>query len=246
MRLKDKVAIITGGANGIGKSAVKKFVAEGAKVFAIDMDEAGLNAIKQEVEAEGGICATKTVNVTKKDEVDAMVKQAKDEFGQIDVLINNAGITRDNLLVRMTEEQWDAVINVNLKGVFLCGQAVAAVMMRQRKGAIINTASIAGVYGNFGQSNYSATKAGVLGLTKTWAKELGKRNITVNAVAPGFIETEMTANLPEDFLKKAKESTPLNRYGQVHDVTNLYAFLASDEANFITGQVICVDGGLVL
>ncbi len=246
MRLQDKVVIVTGGANGIGKATVLRFAAEGAKVMACDLDEQGLATLKTEVEGKGGVCETKIVNVAKKEDVDALVKQTKDTFGKIDILINNAGITRDNLLIRMKEEEWDAVINVNLKGVFLVGQAVAQVMMRQKSGTIINTSSVAGVYGNFGQTNYSATKAGLIGITKTWAKELGKRNITCNAVAPGFIQTEMTASLPEEVITMGKERTPLGRLGTVEDVVNTYLFLASDESNFINGQVIGIDGGLTL
>jgi len=246
MRLKDKVAIITGGAKGIGKETALLFAREGAKVVICDFDEeAGHNTL-EELKAIGAAALFFKVDVTDRASVQAMVEATKKEFGRIDILINNAGITSDALLTKMTEEQWDKVIAVNLKGVFNCTQAVAPIMMEQGSGVILNASSVVGVYGNIGQTNYAATKAGVIGMTKSWAKELGRKGIRVNAVAPGFILTDMTAKVPQKILDMMKEKTPLGRLGLPQDVAAAYLFLASDEASYINGQVLGVDGGLMI
>ncbi|SMB99206.1 3-oxoacyl-[acyl-carrier-protein] reductase [Thermanaeromonas toyohensis ToBE] len=246
MRLKDKVAIITGGAKGIGKETALLFAREGAKVVICDFDEeAGHNTL-EELKAIGAAALFFKVDVTDRASVQAMVEATKKEFGRIDILINNAGITSDALLTKMTEEQWDKVIAVNLKGVFNCTQAVAPIMLEQGSGVILNASSVVGVYGNIGQTNYAATKAGVIGMTKSWAKELGRKGIRVNAVAPGFILTDMTAKVPQKILDMMKEKTPLGRLGLPQDVAAAYLFLASDEASYINGQVLGVDGGLMI
>lgn len=246
MRLKDKVAIITGGAKGIGKETALVFAREGARVVIADLDERSGEQTLTEIQNSGGKAIFFKVDITKRQNVEEMVQKTLQEFHRLDILINNAGITADALLTRMTDEQWEKVINVNLKGVYLCAQVVAPVMIEQGSGVIINASSVVGVYGNIGQTNYSATKAGVIGMTKTWAKELGRKGIRVNAVAPGFIMTEMTAKVPENVLKLMVEKTPLGRLGKPADVAATYLFLASDEAAYINGQVIGVDGGLVI
>ena len=246
MRLKEKIAIITGSAQGIGKEAALTFAREGAKVTVCDViEEAGQQTV-EEIRENGGVGLFAPCDVTHRDHVEDMVDQVMTTFGHIDILVNNAGILQDATLLKMTEEQWDTVIDVNLKGVFNCTQAVAKVMVDQGHGKIINTSSVVGLYGNFGQTNYVATKSGIIGMTKVWAKELGRKGINVNAVAPGFIATEMVKKMPEKILDMMKEKTPLNRLGQPKDVAHVYLFLASDEANFINGAVISVDGGVVL
>lgn len=244
MRLKDKVAIVTGGGRGIGRVTCLVFGREGAKVVVADMDEQSTNAVAKEITDAGGQALAVTVDVSKADSVKAMVDKVKEWGGSIDVLVNNAGITRDARLVKMTEDQWDAVINVNLKGTWLCGQAVAPVMVEQKKGSIINVSSIVGVYGNFGQSNYAATKAGVIAMAKTWARELGPSGVRVNAVTPGFIATEMVKTIPEKVIEDVKSKTPLRRLGEPEDMANVYVFLASDDSSFVHGTVIQADGGI--
>jgi len=246
MRLKDKVAIITGGAHGIGKETARLFAREGAKVVLADFAAAAGEAAAQEIRAEGGEALFFPVNVTDLNQVQAMVDGTVEKFGRIDILVNNAGITRDAFLTKMSPEQWEQVIAVNLTGVFNCTRAVAPVMIGQGSGRILNAASVVGLYGNLGQTNYAATKAGVIGMTRTWARELGRKGITVNAVAPGFIVTEMTAKVPEKVLEMMKEKTPLGRLGLPRDVACAYLFLASDEAAYVNGAVLSVDGGLVL
>ncbi|MCG0278619.1 MAG: 3-oxoacyl-ACP reductase FabG [Thermanaeromonas sp.] len=246
MRLKDKVTIITGGAKGIGKETALLFAREGAKVVICDFDEEAGQKTLEELRATGAAALFFKVDVTDRASVQAMVEATKKEFGRIDILINNAGITSDALLTKMTEEQWDKVIAVNLKGVFNCTQAVVPVMLEQGSGVILNASSVVGVYGNIGQTNYAATKAGVIGMTKSWAKELGRKGIRVNAVAPGFILTDMTAKVPQKILDMMKEKTPLGRLGLPQDVAAAYLFLASDEASYINGQVLGVDGGLMI
>ncbi|WP_027718920.1 3-oxoacyl-ACP reductase FabG [Desulfovirgula thermocuniculi] len=246
MRLKDKVAIITGGAKGIGRETALLFAREGAKVVIGDFDEEAGRKTLEDILALGAEALFCKVDVTDRVSVEEMVKKTKERFGRVDILINNAGITADALLTKMTDQQWDKVIDVNLKGVFLCTRAVAPVMIEQGYGVILNASSVVGVYGNIGQTNYAATKAGVIGMTRSWAKELGRKGIRVNAVAPGFIMTEMTARVPEKILELMKEKTPLGRLGQPRDVAAAYLFLASDEASFINGQVLGVDGGLVI
>lgn len=246
MKLRNKVAIITGSARGIGKSTAVKFAQEGAKVVICDVNIDQVNETVEEIKALGAEVIGLKVDVTNRDEVSAMVKATLDSFGRIDCLVNNAGITADNTLLKMTEAEWDRVINVNLKGVFNCGQAVTEVMIKQGSGVILNATSVVGLYGNFGQTNYAATKWGVIGMTKSWAKELGRKGIRCNAVAPGFIITPMTEKMPEKVLDMMKDKSPLKKLGQSEDIANAYAFLASDEACYITGSVLSVDGGIVL
>lgn len=245
MRLKDKVAIITGGARGIGAAATKIFTAEGAKVAVADFDASAGEALCREIVASGSRASFFHVDVTSRDSVKAMVEGIMEKWGKIDILINNAGITRDSMLLKMTPDQWERVIEVNLTGVFNCTQMVAPLMAARNSGKIINTSSVVGVYGNIGQTNYSATKAGVIGMTRTWARELGKKGITVNAVAPGFIVTEMTSTVPQKVLDTMREKTPLNRLGTAEDVAKAYLFLASVDADYINGIVLPVDGGLI-
>ncbi|QGP91874.1 3-oxoacyl-[acyl-carrier-protein] reductase FabG [Neomoorella glycerini] len=246
MRIKDKVAIITGGARGIGKETALLFAREGAMVVIGDFDAAAGEQTLAELKSTGARALFFKVDVTDRASVQNMVDATKGEFGRIDILINNAGITADAFLTKMTEEQWDKVIAVNLKGVFNCTQAVVPIMMEQGSGVILNASSVVGVYGNVGQTNYAATKAGVIGMTKSWAKELGKKGIRVNAIAPGFIITDMTAKVPEKVLELMQSRTPLGRLGVPKDVAAAYLFLASDEASYINGQVLGVDGGLMI
>ncbi len=245
MLLKDKVAIITGGARGIGKEITLNFAREGANVVIADINSQTLAETEKEIVSCGVEVLAFTVDVTDYSQVEQMVNKTLDKFKKIDILISNAGITADALLVRMKEEDWDRVLAVNLKGTFNCTKAVSRVMLKQRSGKILNIASIIGLIGNVGQANYAASKAGVIGLTKSAAKELAPRGINVNAIAPGFIQTEMTQRLPEEVKSKMLEAIPLKKFGQPRDVARLAAFLASDDAGYITGQVICVDGGMI-
>jgi len=246
MRLENKVAIITGGGSGIGRETALLFGKEGAKVVVADINEKGGEETATEIKKNGGDGYFAKLDVSNRVEIKQVVKDALEKYGRIDVLINNAGIVQDAFLSKMTEEQWDKVIDVNLKGAFNCAQAVVEVMMNQGNGVIINTSSIVGLNGNVGQVNYAATKAGLIGMTKTLAKELGKKGIRVNAVAPGFIATPMTSNVPEKILEMMKEKTPLRRLGEAKDVAYAYLYLASDEAKFVNGAVLCVDGGLII
>jgi 3-oxoacyl-[acyl-carrier protein] reductase len=243
-RLKDKICIITGAASGIGLAASVRFVSEGGSVMMCDVNEAVLQDAVKEVSLKGDAKGFVT-DVTNHENVHKMVSEVLKLYGRIDILINNAGITSDSTLLKMTEEQFDRVIDVNLKGTFNCTKEVAPAMVTAGRGKIINTASVVGIYGNFGQTNYAASKSGVIGMTKTWARELGRKNISVNAVAPGFILTEMTSKMPENILNMMKDKTPLNRLGLPEDVANVFLFLASGESDFINGAVISVDGGLV-
>lgn len=245
MRLKDKVAIITGAARGIGKTTALVYAREGAKVAAFDMSEEDLKGLETEAKAEGLEIKGFIVNVSNRDQVNEQVDAVFNEMGKIDILINNAGVTRDALLMKMTPEQWDQVISVNLTGVFNMTQAVA-LKMRDTGGSIICTSSVVGVYGNIGQTNYAATKAGVIGMTKTWAKELARYKIRANAITPGFIKTPMTDPLPEKVIQYVVDKTPLKSMGDAEDVAMAFVYLGSDEAKFVTGQVLGVDGGLVL
>jgi 3-oxoacyl-[acyl-carrier protein] reductase len=246
MKLIDKVAIITGAGRGIGLETAEKFLKEGAKVVFVDL---GMNNEHETVKtllAQNKNVLAYDVDVTKRDSIQEMVDDVLKKWKKIDILVNNAGITADSQLLKMTEEDFDKVINVNLKGVYNCGQIVAQIMAQQGNGVILNASSIVGIYGNFGQTNYAATKWGVIGMSKTWAKELGKKGIRVNVVAPGFILTPMTEKMPEKVLDMMKGKSPLGRLGTQEDIANAYAFLASDEASFITGAVLSVDGGVVL
>jgi 3-oxoacyl-[acyl-carrier protein] reductase len=252
MRLTDKVCLITGGAAGIGKATAEKFIKEGATVIICDLDAESGQKVAEEL---GNGTLFYQVNVTDRVAVQAWVDDVVEKFGRVDVLINNAGITRDGLFVKykdgdivsqMSEAAFDLVIDVNLKGTFNCAQAVTPQMIEQGGGVILNASSIVGLYGNFGQTNYAATKFGVIGMTKTWSRELGRYNIRVNAVCPGFILTEMVKKMPEKILDGLAAKTPLGRMGQPEDVANLYAWLASDEAAYIHGAAISVDGGMVL
>jgi 3-oxoacyl-[acyl-carrier protein] reductase len=243
MRLKDKVALVTGGGQGIGKVTCLTFAREGASVAVCDINLETAQAVATEIEAAGGKAKAFQVNVAKGDSVEAAVQGITEWAGGVDILINNAGITRDSRLEKMTEEQFDAVIAVNLKGVYLCTKACVPSMIARGGGAIVNTASIVGVYGNFGQTNYVATKAGVIGMTKTWARELGSKKIRVNAVAPGFTATEMITTVPEKVLDDVRSKNCLRRLGEPQDIANAFLFLCSDESSYITAQTLLVDGG---
>jgi 3-oxoacyl-[acyl-carrier protein] reductase len=244
MRLKDKVALITGGGSGIGAAVVRRFAEEGARVTIADVVPQGAEGVKDEIIKKGGEAIFCQVDVRKRDEVHGMIDQVVQEFGSLDILINNAGVTRDNLCARMSEEEWDFVVDVSLKGTFLCSQAAYRPMRKQKYGRIVNTASVV-VRGNMGQVNYSSSKAGIIGLTRTLALEYARSNITVNCIAPGFIDTPMTAAGMTDKVKElALERIPLARMGTPEEVANVHLFLASDEASYITGQVIFLDGGV--
>lgn len=245
--LDNKSVLVTGASRGIGRAIALYFAKNGAKVAVnYSGSEAKANEVVEEIKANGGTAFAIKADISSSEDVTNMVKAVVSEFGSLDVLVNNAGITRDNLLMRMKEEDWDAVINTNLKGVFLTTKAVTRQMMKQRQGRIINIASIVGVSGNAGQANYVAAKAGVIGLTKTAAKELSSRGITVNAIAPGFIETDMTGKLEEGIKEDMLRNIPLARFGQPDDIAAAAAFLASDASSYITGQTLHVDGGMVM
>lgn len=244
--LKDNVAVVTGASRGIGRSIALALAAEGAGVVAVDMDQAATDAVVAELQGAGGTALGVVGNVTRPGDVERMIDAAVEAFGRVDILVNNAGITRDALLVRMKDDDWDAVLDVNLKGAFLCTRAVSKVMTRQRYGRIVNIASIVGLMGNAGQANYCASKAGLIGLTKSNARELAKRNITVNAVAPGFITTAMTDALPEKVRAELAAQIPMERLGSADDIANAVLFLASARSGYITGQVISVNGGMYM
>ncbi|AEX84927.1 3-oxoacyl-(acyl-carrier-protein) reductase [Marinitoga piezophila KA3] len=245
MRMEGKVCIVTGGARGLGKAMVEKFAKEGAKVvYACDLNEEALKDLEKEYSNVKGY----VLNVTDRKAIEEFKNKVMEEEGHVDVLVNNAGITRDALIQKMSEEDWDIVIDVNLKGVFNMTQFFAPEMMKAGKGAIVNISSVVGIYGNVGQTNYAATKGGVIAMTKTWAKEFARKGaqVRVNAVAPGFIKTPMTEVVPQKVIDYVVSKTPLGKMGDPEDIANAVCFLASDEAKFITGQVLGVDGGLIL
>lgn len=239
--LDGKICIITGAGRGIGYATAVKFAEEGAKVVIAEFDE---NSGQKAADDVGGFFIQ--TNVVDKSSVNSLFEKVMTEYGCVDVLVNNAGILMDGTLVKMEEDQFDAVINVNLKGVYLCGRGAATIMKEQGSGVILNASSVVAHNGNYGQTNYVATKAGVIGMTKVWARELGKDGIRVNAIAPGFITTEMTAQMPEKIIKMMGEKVPVKRWGDPEDVANAYCFLASDEASYISGTVLNVDGGVVV
>ena len=246
MRLLNKVCIITGAAQGIGLATAEKFAAEGAIVVICDIKQAAIDGAVASCKALGAQALGLLLDVTKRDPVDQVVAAVKAQFGRIDVLVNNAGITKDARLQKMTLEQFDAVIDVNLRGVFHCAQAVTGQMIEQGSGVILNASSVVGIYGNFGQTNYAASKFGVIGFTKTWARELGPKGIRVNAVAPGFIDTPILATIPEKVLDEMRAHVPLKRLGRPEEIANVYAFLASDEASYVNGAVLEVSGGMTV
>lgn len=244
-KFTDRVVIITGGAQGIGRTSIESFANENATVMIWDMVTDKGEALAKELELKGLKATFFSVNVTDMNSVQAAAKATFEKRGKIDVLINNAGITRDATLAKMTAEQWQQVMDVNLTGVFNCAKAVSPYMIEKQYGRIINTSSVVGLYGNFGQTNYVATKTGIIGLTKVWARELGRKGITVNAVAPGFIATEMVKTVPEKILNSIVEKTPVGRLGNPEDIAEAYMFLASKEAGFINGATLSVDGGFI-
>ncbi len=245
-RLKNKVCIVTGAAQGIGLATVLKFAREGGHIAIWDLQQAGIDEAVRQCRELGVEAIGHVVDVTQRPMVDAAVGLVKERFGRIDVLVNNAGITQDARLQKMTLEQFDRVIDVNLRGVFHCAQAVADTMVAQGSGVILNASSVVGLYGNFGQTNYAATKFGVLGFTKTWSRELGPKGVRVNAVAPGFIKTHILDSIPEKVLEDMKHRVPLHRLGTPEEIANVYCFLASDEASYINGAVIEVSGGMTV
>lgn len=253
--LSGRVAIVTGGANGIGKETARVLAAAGAAVAVWDVAETDGHATASAIEHDGGQAGFWRVNVTEREQVERAAAEAHERFGRIDILINNAGILRDALLLkvkdeevvdRMSEAAWDAVIAVNLTGVFTCTQVVVPYLIQNGYGRVINASSVVGLYGNFGQTNYVASKAGLIGMTKVWARELGRHGITVNAVAPGFITTEMVQQMPQKILDRMVDATPVGRLGHPRDVAHAYCFLASEQAGFISGAVLSVDGGVVV
>jgi 3-oxoacyl-(acyl-carrier-protein) reductase len=243
MRLKDKVALITGGGSGIGEATALRFAEEGAKVVICDVDMENANRVAKDIDSQGGETLVLKADVSNKSDVEGMMAQIKEHFGKLDILVNNAGINRDAFVKKMTEEQWDDVIRINLKGTFICCQAALTLMSEQKSGKIINTSSI-GAVGNIGQANYAASKCGVIGLTKTLALEGARYNINVNCVAPGATRTPMTTKLPENMVEMITEKIPFRRWAEPLDIANAHVFLASDEASYITGQILFVDGGI--
>ncbi|GAP62837.1 3-oxoacyl-[acyl-carrier protein] reductase [Ardenticatena maritima] len=246
MRLANKTAIITGAAHGIGRATALRFAAEGARVAVADLDAEGAQRVADAIAAQGGTALAVVVNVRDRASVDAMVRTVLDAWGRIDILVNNAGIIRDAQLLKLSPDDFQAVLDVNITGVFHCTQAVAPHMVAQGAGVILNASSVVALYGNFGQTNYVASKSAVIGMTKVWARELGRKGVRVNAVAPGFIETRMTAGIPEKVIAKLLERVPLGRMGTPDEVAAAYLWLASDEASYVNGHVLSVDGGAVI
>lgn len=244
--LKDRIAVVTGGADGIGRATAMRFAQEGAVVVIWDMNEEKGKQTVAEINAAGGKASFLKVNTSNFAEVEAASKKVVEQYGKYEILINNAGITRDSTLKKMTPELWQQVIDVNLTGVFYCAKCAADIMTEQGWGRIVNASSVVALYGNFGQTNYVATKAGLIGMTKTMARELGKKGVTVNAVAPGFIPTDMVRKMPEEVLKSMEDKVPVKRLGKPEEIAAAYAFLASDDAAYINGTVISVDGGMTV
>jgi 3-oxoacyl-[acyl-carrier protein] reductase len=246
MRLTDKVSIITGAGQGIGRATALKFASEGAKVAVCDINTAAVEDTVEAVRRAGGDAAGFHVDVTDKDSIAQMVAGVMAKWGRIDTLVNNAGIVQDAQFKKMTDEQFERVIDVNLKGVYHCTKAVVDIMLEQNSGVILNASSIVGLYGNFGQTNYAATKFGVIGMVKTWARELGRKGIRANAICPGFIETPILSSIPDKVIRMMEEKVPLGRLGKPEEIANTYAWLASDEASYINGAVIEVSGGCTI
>jgi 3-oxoacyl-[acyl-carrier protein] reductase len=247
MRMREKAAVVTGSSRGIGRAIALRLASEGSCVVVnYRSNQRAAEEVVAEIRSRGSEAIAFQADVSQMDQAKGLIDLAKDRFGRIDILVNNAGTTRDTLIMRMSEDDWDVVLDTNLKGAFHCIKAVSRQMMRQRYGRIVNIASVAGLAGNAGQANYAAAKAGLIGLTKTVARELGQRNITCNAVAPGLVPTDLTASLPPEYIQLAVERTLLGRTGTAEEIAAAVAFLASDEAGFITGQVLAVDGGLAL
>ena len=245
-RLQHKIALITGAAQGIGLATARKFAREGATVVVCDRDAAAVDAAVAELRAIDPGAWGQACDVTRREQVDALVAAVHARHGRVDVLVNNAGITRDARLLKMTIEQFDAVIDVNLRAAFHCAQAVAPGMIERGVGVILNASSVVGIYGNFGQTNYAASKAGVIGFTKTWARELGPKGVRVNAVAPGFVRTHMLDTIPDEVMQAMRERVPLRRLAEADELANVYAFLASDEASYVNGAVLEVAGGMTV
>ncbi len=244
--LKDKVAVITGGSNGIGKATADSFLNEGAKVIIWDISVEKGEALAESYRTDGYDVFFQQVDTSNPEQVEAATQEAINRYGRIDILVNNAGITRDSTLLKMEQSEWQQVIDVNLTGVYNCTRSIAPVMVENGSGVILNASSVVGLYGNFGQTNYSATKGGLIAMTKTLAKELGRKGVRVNAVAPGFILTDMVKAMPEDVLEKMASMVPLKELGKPEDVANLYTFLASDNARYISGATISIDGGITI
>jgi len=244
MKLKDKVAVITGAAAGIGQATARKFASEGATVILCDLAKDAVEQEASNLRSEGYAATAYSLDVTDRAGIEALAADVIEKIGRIDILVNNAGITLDAKVTRMTEDQFDRVIDVNLKGVFNCTQAVVGAMLEQQSGVILNASSVVGIYGNFGQTNYAASKFGVIGFTKTWARELGPKGIRVNAVCPGFIETDILKTMPEKVLDGFRSNCWQRRLGSPKEIANVYAFLASDDASFVNGEAIEVSGGL--
>jgi 3-oxoacyl-[acyl-carrier protein] reductase len=246
MKLKERVALITGAGAGIGQATARKFASEGATVILCDRNSQMVRQEEQALNADGHSAHAYTLDVTQREAIDEMVGDVKRKFGRVDILVNNAGITQDARLAQMTQEQFDKVIDVNLKGVFQCTQSVVDIMIEQKSGVILSASSVVGLYGNFGQTNYAASKFAVIGMTKTWARELGPKGIRVNAVCPGFIETDILKSMPEKVLDRLRDQCWQRRLGSPDEIANVYAFLASDEASYINGVAIEVSGGMSL